>query len=174
MVIGASAALIGPPVQAARPAIGLPKSGLIVLLYPPATNEPPPATTSIQVPPPSVLTSSTPPSNVFSKLKRCQKMRWLVEEMFCVGATSRSSFRSSVDASLKNERLALCAFRSVMTCQVGLAGPRLFWKVSTPQPGLAPGSNVSLKLPVGTSGQNGFTVTRTVAVALRFWPFLIV
>src|SRR5262249_36871444 len=70
------------PLQAWRPAIGLPRSLLIVRLYPPMAKLPPAARISWNVFPPSKLISSTPPSKPrpgsssdASRLKLCRKTK---------------------------------------------------------------------------------------------------
>ena len=69
------------PLQARRPAIGLPRSALILRLYPPVTKVPPATRISRNVFPPSVLVSNTPPSKPrlgsspdASRLKLCRKV----------------------------------------------------------------------------------------------------
>jgi hypothetical protein len=70
------------PLQARRPAIGLPRLVLIVRLYPPMTKLPPAARISWNVFPSSTLISSTPPSKPrpgsssdASRLKLCRKTK---------------------------------------------------------------------------------------------------
>src|SRR6266481_8683025 len=93
-------------------------------------------------------------------------MSWMVLESFCGGVTNRSSLRSSVVASLKNEWVRLCALGSLIKLQVGLAGPRLLMAVFMVQPGSAAGSRVSLKLPVADTAHAALAVTKTLPVAV--------
>src|SRR5262245_49062472 len=60
------------PLQAGCPAMGLPKNGGIVALYPPVVNEPPAAVSSLKAPPLTEM-SSWPPSKPGSVSKRMLK-----------------------------------------------------------------------------------------------------
>ena len=79
------------PDQAWRPAMGLWKFTLIMLLYPPVTKLPPAVIMSVKAPAPMAI-SSTPPSKVLSESKLFLKVsRALADDIAMAGVSSVES-----------------------------------------------------------------------------------
>jgi len=138
------------PLQAGRPAIGLPRSVAIVRLYPPITKLPPTSRMSWNVFPPSVLSSSTPPSKPrlgstsdASRLKLCRN----------VNRTQQSSKKSTNHPS---RRLSLTTAGSSMNTALGEVSAG---GIGTPESDVTQSGGGPCALVASQSGGNAGGVT---------------